>query len=66
MPINRTVRYAAKQAYQLFIMTGRAHSTMCGFECDVHPNIRKVNVHKGAAMEYESHWVPIANSWMYL
>jgi hypothetical protein len=62
MPINRTVRYAAKQAYQLMLMRGISESTQCGLHCQVFPSIASAMFPNGLVRIGENE-VPIAKSW---
>lgn len=58
--ITRTERYAAKQAYQLFLMTGKTDSRTAGLTCWVVPQANSVLVWLDG-VTWKS--VPIAQSW---
>ncbi len=71
MPTRSTIRYAAKAAYQLSLMTGRCESYQCGLHCKVFTGTsgREVTVteYEGRAAEHNvSHQVPIAKAWVNL
>jgi hypothetical protein len=60
MPTRSTIRYAAKQAYQLALMRGIYHSTHVGLECDVFAQEGYVYVTRDSLTFWE---VPIAKAW---
>jgi hypothetical protein len=68
-PIH-TVRYCAKQAYQLAMMTGKYESTIAGHFCQVYPSdgLRYVRVHGVEKADGDFHIVnfPIAKGWINL
>lgn len=62
---RHTVRYAARAAYQLALMTARYTSTQVGYYCVVWTNLGIVEVHGvvGRDGEYHVEAFPIAKSW---
>ena len=62
MPTRSTIRYAAKAAYQLALMTGRTESTQCKLPCKV--DFQRGVVVVGSMWESEAFMeVPIAKVW---
>ena len=60
MPTRSTLRYSAKMAYQLRLMTGKGESTQCGLACAV--DIDDVRIESNGQV-----WrIPIAKAWLYL
>ncbi len=62
MSINRTVRYAAKEAAKLMYMRGIYECTIAGCRCQCFPSDGVVYV----VQEDKGQFVPIAKSWINL
>jgi hypothetical protein len=59
-----TIRYAAKQAYQLAITHGKYGSMQCGLQCQVEPCVGIVRLYEYDGQELtDIHEVPIAKAW---
>jgi hypothetical protein len=63
MPIPRTVRYAAKQLFQLYLMRAIDRATICGLDCYIEAPFNSVTVDAPNGDWWN---VPVPQSWRYL